>query len=92
MHRGADDLGLEREPVAVAAHELHHRLDPALQGGDRDGEGGGMGMRRGVVSHVHRVHPLAQRLEPPLHLGHAAAVHHRQLGGERYPAGAELVL
>ena len=31
VHRRADDVGLEREPVAVAADELHDRLDAELR-------------------------------------------------------------
>src|SRR6185312_5230285 len=39
VQRGADDVGLQREPIAVAADELHDRLDAALLQGDGHREG-----------------------------------------------------
>src|SRR5256885_17792 len=35
VHRRTDDLGLQRQPIAVAADELHDRLDALLAQGDR---------------------------------------------------------
>src|SRR5512133_1463520 len=37
VHRRAHEVGLQREPIAVAADELHDRLDPGLL--QRDGHG-----------------------------------------------------
>src|SRR5439155_17774239 len=71
VERGADDVRLEREPIAIAADELHHRLHAELLQRDGDGEWRGVRVRGGVVGRVDRVdvvlvwlEALVDRVEP----------------------------
>jgi hypothetical protein len=82
VHRRADDLGLQVQAVAVAAGELHDRLDAARAQRDRHGQGGGVGVRGGVVGGVHGVDPGLHRGELALDLGEAAGVDGRHLRGD----------
>jgi hypothetical protein len=77
VHRGADDVCLKRQPVAIPARELHHGLHPRAEHGDRNGERRGVRMGRRVVGHIHRVDAVTKRIEPPLDPGHAAAIDDR---------------
>src|SRR3954451_17860972 len=52
VHRRADDLALEVQAVAVTARELHDGLDATVLERDRHGQGGGVGVRGGVVGGV----------------------------------------
>ncbi len=92
VHRGADDVGLQREPIAVAADELHDRLDAALLQGDGHRERRGVRVRGGVVGRVDRVEPVLHGRELAAHLGQAAAVDRRHLGRDHALPGAQLVL
>ena len=92
VHRGADDVGLQREAIAVAADELHDRLDAALLQGDGHRERRGVGVGGRVVGRVDRVEPVLHGRELAAHLGQAAAVDRRHLGRDHPLPGAQLVL
>ena len=92
VHRRAHQLGLEREPVAVAAGQLHHRLDAGLDQPDGDRQRRGVRVRGRVVGRVERVHERLHRRQLAHDLGVAAAVDHRQLGGDHELPGVELSL
>ena len=52
--RGAEDIALQREPVAVAAGHLEDRLDAALHQEVRGGEAGEVHLRARAVGDVDR--------------------------------------
>ena len=82
MQGGADDVGLERDAVPVAAHELHDRLHPQLLECDRDRERGRMRVCGGVVGRVDGVDEVLVGLEALVHRVETAAVDGQQLGGD----------
>ncbi len=92
VHRRAHQVGLQRQPVAVAADELHDRLGADLLQPDRDRQRRDVGVGGGVVGGVEGVDERAHRLELALDLGVAAAVDDRQLGGDDELAVAQLAL
>jgi hypothetical protein len=92
VHRGADDVGLQREPIAVAADELHDRLDAALLQSDRHRERRGVRVRGRVVGRVDRVEPVPHGRQLAAHLAEAVAIDRRHLGRDHALAGAQLVL
>ncbi len=63
VQRGAGDLGLERDAVAVAAGELHDGLHAELLECDRDGERRRVRVRGGVISRVDGVDVVLVRGE-----------------------------
>ena len=69
--RGADQVALQREPVAVAAGELQHRLDAILLQDRRGGERTHMRARARAVGDVDGVGDVLQRqrLEPAVPAG-----------------------
>ena len=89
---GADDVGLDREPVLVAADDLHDRLDAERLQRDRDGEVRGVRVRGRVVRRVHRIDPRLVLLELPAHGVDAAAVDHGQLARDHEGVAGELAL
>ena len=62
VQRRPHDVCLARDAILVPAHDLQDRLDAGLCDRDGTGDVGGVGVRSGVVSCVHRV-------DPPRHLG-----------------------
>ncbi len=67
-----DQVRLQREPVAVAAGELHDRLDPRLGRQQAARPARHPHVRARVVGDVHGVHPAAQRSSlRPMALGSA---------------------
>ena len=82
---GAEDVGLQREAVLVAADDLQHRLDAEPLERDRDRDVGRVRVRRRVVGRVDRIHVLAQRLHVAAHLVEAAAVDHGELRRDDRP-------
>jgi hypothetical protein len=92
VQRGAGDLGLQGQAIAVAADELHDRLDAALLQGDGHRERRRVGVGGRVVGRVDRVEPVLHGRELAAHLGHPAAVDRGHLGGDDPLTGAQLVL
>src|SRR5438128_6496518 len=65
----AEHVGLERDPVPVAAGHLHDRLDAGLAYEDRGGDRGHRRDRAVAVGHVHGVdRPLERARAPADHL------------------------
>ncbi len=89
---GADDVGLDREPVLVAADDLHDRLDVELLERDRDRDVGGVRVRRGVVGRIDRVDPRLVLLEPPAHGVHPPAVDPGELARDHDAVAGQLAL
>jgi hypothetical protein len=92
VQRRAGDLGLQGQAIAVAADELHDRLDAALLQRDGHRERRRVGVGGRVVGRVDRVEPVLHGRELAAHRGHAAAVDRGHLGGDDPLAGAQLVL
>jgi hypothetical protein len=78
-----DQVGLQREPVAVAAGDLHDRLDPGLGGQQAARPASHPHVRAGVVGDVHSVHPAAQRLRPAADGRGIGPARRADLGGHR---------
>src|SRR5215470_4148300 len=92
VQRRARDLGLESEPVPVAARELHDRLHPELLQGDRHRERRGVGVGRGVVGRIRRIDVVLEGSEPLVHGIEPAGVDGQQLRRDNEAAGGEGVL
>ena len=92
VQRGAGDLGLERDAVAVAAGELHDGLHAELLERDRDGERRSVRVRGGVVGRVRRVDVVGVRREALVHGVEAAGVDGEELGGDDEASRGECVL
>ena len=91
MERGADDVRLEREPIAIAADELHHRLHAELLQRDGDGEWRGVRVRGGVVGRVDRVDVVLVWLEALVDRVEPAGVDGQQLRSQDEAARADAV-
>src|SRR5579864_399612 len=89
VQRGAGELGLQREAVAVAAGELHDGLHPELPQRDRNRERRRVRVRRGVVRRVRRVDVLLVRRELLLD---SAGIDREQLRGDDEASGRERFL
>ena len=92
VQRRADDVGLDREAVLVAADDLHDRLDAEHLQRDGDGKVGGVRMRGRVVGGVDGVHPGRVLLELGTHRVQAAAVDDRQLPRDHEAAPGQFAL
>ena len=79
---GAEQVGLQRQHVAVAAGHLHDRLEAALQHHDRGGQRRHLHARRLVVGHVGRVHHRSERRGRPAHEVGVGVGRRAQLGGD----------
>jgi hypothetical protein len=89
VQRGAGEVGFQREPVPVAADELHDRLDAELPQRDRHRERRRVRVRSGVVGGVDGVDPRRQRLDPRADGVDPAAVDRGQLARDHQPAGSD---
>jgi hypothetical protein len=92
VQRGADDVGLEREAVAVAADELHHGLHAELLERDCDGHRRGVRVRGGVVGGVDGVDVVLERLEALVDGVETAGVDGQELGRDDEAPGEDRVL
>ena len=92
MQAGSRNLGLQRDPVPVAAGELHHRLHAQLLECDRDCERRCMRVRRGVVGGVDGVDPVLVRREALAYGFEPAGVDGEELGRDDEASRRECVL
>ena len=86
---GGEQVALQRDPVAVAARHLHHRVEPLGQQHGAPGEARHPHPRALVVGDVGRVHPAAQEpggLPQPRDVG---PPRRRDLRRDREPPGAQ---
>jgi hypothetical protein len=86
---GAEQVGLQRDPVAVPAGQLHHRLQPGALGEHRAGHCRWHHAGAGVVGDVDRVHPAGQRFGLGVDPVRVDAVRQVELGGHREPSGLD---
>src|SRR5487761_1120957 len=92
VQRGAGDLGLERDAVAVAAGELHDGLHAELLERDRDGERRCVRVRGGVVGRVRRVDVVRVGRDALVHGVEATGVDGEQLRRDDEASSRECVL
>ncbi len=86
---GGEQVGLERQPVAVAAGELHDRLDSRLGGQQAAGPARHPHVRTGVVGDVDGIHPAAQRFHLAAQRRGIRPPRRPDLRGHREPARGE---
>jgi hypothetical protein len=92
VHRRAHQVGLQSQPVSIAAGELHDRLHAGAAHPDGHREGRRVRMRGRVVGRVEGVYEGLHGLQLTLDLALAPAVDHGQLGGHDEPPRGELAL
>ena len=90
--RGAEQLALQRDPVAVAAGELQDRLDAVSHEKVRSGEAGHMRPGARSVGHVDRGREAAQRERPVDEFGGIARNRRCKLGGDHEAPATQLSL
>ena len=86
-----EQVGLQRDPVAVTAGHLHDRLQTLGERDDAAGEAGHPDLGALVVGDVGRVHPVAQQRGGLADLVDVGAPRRPDLGGDREPSGAQRV-
>ncbi len=90
--RGAEDLGLQSHPGAVARRDLHHRLDALLDGERRTGERRHARRGRRVVGEVRGVDVVAQDVQGARQLVRGDRERRRHFAGHDELPGGELLL
>jgi len=86
---GAEQVRLQREPVAVAARQLHDGRDAAPGDESAHRERRDVRVRRGIVGAVRGVDDSAERLGEPAHFARVRAVRGLHLDGDRELARAQ---
>ena len=84
-----EQVGLQRDPVAVPGGHLHHRLQTGGQRGHAAGQAGHPDLGALVVGDVGRVHPAAQHRGSVPDRGQVRAARRPDLGGDRELRGAQ---
>jgi hypothetical protein len=86
---GGQQVGLERDAVAVAAGDLHDRFDARGQGEQAARPVGQPCVRALAIGDVDRVHPAPQRLHLAAHRLRVGSARRADLGGHRGLGGLQ---
>jgi hypothetical protein len=87
QRRGPEDVGLDRDAVAVAARHLHHGLDAAIQQQFADGARIHRHARAGRFGDVDRIDRAAQQLRRRKQFREVDSFRGSQLAGDDELAG-----